>query len=128
MDRVIQTLTWKLLFYSVHSSRAHFKGDQHLDRQHLAHPTGFVGNALNSRKADRSCCGIDCLEKSLSSNRITELKVISGYSFMQVLQLRLVRKVYKSNFHYKHSRLDICLFEIMQGLVNINLLSNDKSS
>lgn len=23
------------------------------------------------------------------------------------------KKVYKSNFHYKHSKLDICLFEIM---------------
>lgn len=74
----MQTLKWKLRFYSVHSSRAHSKGDQHLDRQHLAHPRGFVGNALNSRKADRSCCGIHSLENILPSNRITELKLISG--------------------------------------------------
>ena len=46
VDRVIQKSGWEL-FNSVHSiiyGRVLSKGDQHLERQHLAHPIGFIGN------------------------------------------------------------------------------------
>lgn len=57
MNGLIQKLEWELfdiiLFIALYLAELFPKGDQYLERQHLAYSIGFVGNAYNSEKVDR---------------------------------------------------------------------------